>query len=593
MTGIRAAITVGLALILLAGFAMAEPVPVELRKSDDGWELLRDGQPYLIRGAGGGGSLERLAAVGANSVRTWSVDDAGEILDAAHKLGMTVTVGIWLGHERHGFDYRDKKQVEEQLQKAREAVLAYRDHPALLLWGIGNEMEGFEAGDDPVIWSAVNDVAAMVKELDPHHPTMTVTAEIGGRRIEFVHERSPAIDIHGINAYGGAPTIADRLREGGASKPFVITEFGPVGPWEMPATEWGAPYEQTSTQKADYYRQSFENSVLESRGQSLGAYAFLWGRKMEGTATWFGMLLDDGAKLGAVDAMSELWTGSPVANLAPTIEPVVIDTVAELEPGATLTASTSAADPEGGEISFTWVLRPESGDYHTGGDFRQALPDIDGAVVKSSDGKATIRMPEEPGPYRLFVYARDGAGGAATANVPLLVKGEVRLRLPFPVYADGFDNMPWVPTGWMGDSKALVVDGDFSDDVVDGDYAIRMHFRARNSWAGVAWQHPAGNWGEQDGGFDLTGAASLEIWARGERGGEEVGFGVGLNDGKTAYPDSAIVKTRQIKLTDEWRRYDLPLDSEDLSSLKTGFVVTVESGRRPVTIYLDRIRFNR
>ena len=77
----------------------------------------------------------------------------------------------------------------------------------MLLWGIGNEMEGFASGDNPAIWKAVNEVAAMVKQLDPNHPTMTVTAEIGGGRMEGVHKRCPAIDIHGINSYEGALSL--------------------------------------------------------------------------------------------------------------------------------------------------------------------------------------------------------------------------------------------------------------------------------------------------------------------------------------------------------------------------------------------------
>ena len=275
-------LSAGLALISAA--AAAEPVPVELRQTDEGWQLFRGGEPYLIRGAGGTAPLEDLAALGANSIRTWSIDGAEQVLDQAHAHGMTVTLGIWLGHERHGFDYGDRKQVAAQFERVREIVLKYRDHPALLLWGIGNEMEEFESGDDPAVWTAVNDIAAMVKELDPHHPTMTVTSEVGGGRITSLHERSPAIDIHGINTYGGAQSVAERLREGGATKPYVITEFGPVGPWEVPTTDWGAPYEQTSTQKAEFYRQSFEKAVLESRGQSLGAYAFLWGARPRGLA---------------------------------------------------------------------------------------------------------------------------------------------------------------------------------------------------------------------------------------------------------------------------------------------------------------------
>jgi len=109
--------------LLLGGQVMAEAIPVELKKTEQGWRLLRDGEPYFIRGAGGTHSLELLAAAGANSVRTWGGDDIGSLLDEAHSLGLSVTVGIWLGHERHGFDYKDKTQVAEQLQRARDMVL--------------------------------------------------------------------------------------------------------------------------------------------------------------------------------------------------------------------------------------------------------------------------------------------------------------------------------------------------------------------------------------------------------------------------------------------------------------------------------------
>jgi len=573
---------------------MAEPVPVELRETDDGgWQLLRGGEPFLIRGAGGNGPLDPLAAAGANSVRTWSAEGAGKILDEAHEHGLTVTVGIWLGHERHGFDYNDPQQVAAQLARAREVVLEHRDHPALLMWGVGNEMEGFDGGDDPVIWKAVNDVAAMVKELDPHHPVMTVTAEVGGGRIASLHQSSPAIDVHGINSYGGALSVAERLRKGGGTKPYVITEFGPVGPWEMPTTDWGAPYEQTSTQKADFYRRSYQKAVVESNGQSLGSYAFLYGSKMEATATWFGMLLDDGSKLGSFDVMTELWSGQAPRDMSPTIEPLVIDTPAEVAPGTHVRVSAAAKDPEGRDVSVRWVLRPESGEYLTGGDFRRQLPDIEGAVVDAAGGKATIRMPDDPGAYRLFAYVYDPAGNAATANLPLLIKGDVRPRMPVSVYEDGFESMPWVPSGWMGNVDALTLDGDFADDTHEGDAAIRMRYTGTFNWVGVAWQNPPNNWGEQDGGFDLTGATELEVWARGEYGGEKVTFGVGLLGADREYPDSSIQKTKTIQLTSEWQRYRVSLKGKDLSSLKTGFVVTLEGRQSPVTIYLDSIRFVR
>ena len=580
--------------LILPTFSQADVVPVELRQTEDGWQLIRGGEPYFIKGAGGTGSLEQLAAAGANSVRTWSADNVGPLLDEAHALGLTVTVGIWLGHERHGFDYNDETQVRKQLERAREAVLRYKDHPAVLLWGIGNEMEGFENGDNPVIWKAVNDVAAMVKELDPHHPTMTVTTFVHGERIEYLHKRSPAIDIHGVNAYGGASIIAERLREGGATKPFVLTEFGPVGSWEMPKTEWGAPYEQTSTDKAKFYKQSYEQGIIAEPGLALGSYAFLWASKMEATETWFGMFLEDGAKTGAVDVMTELWSGSPPEDLSPTVEPLSLEGNAQVDPGAEVSVKSHIEDPEGSELSVRWVLRPEAAEYATGGDFRPNLADIDGVVIESSLEGVRLRMPEEPGPYRLFLYAYDAAGNAATANVPLLVKGEPGTRFPVSVYEDSFESMPWAPSGWMGSVEALTLDGDYTDQPpYEGFASIRMRYEGKFGWVGVAWQNPANNWGDLEGGYDLTGAAALELWARGEYGGERVSFGVGIIQKDKAHPDSGIRKIDGIRLTREWQRYTIPLKKVDLSSIKTGFVVVLTGRRTPVTIYLDSIRFIR
>ena len=110
--------------------------------------------------------------------------------------------------------------------------------------------------------------------------------------------------------------------------------------------------------------------MLEPTGQSLGAYAFLWGSKMEATATWFGMFLADGARLGVVDAMTELWSGKPPANRAPTVEPLVIMGEARVDPGEVVRVRAAMDDPGGRVDRVHWVLRRESGEYAAGGDYR-------------------------------------------------------------------------------------------------------------------------------------------------------------------------------------------------------------------------------
>jgi hypothetical protein len=271
---------------------------------------------------------------------------------------------------------------------------------------------------------------------------------------------------------------------------------------------------------------------------------------------------------------------------------VTVDTATAVDPGTEIVATTSATDPEGEPVSLRWVLQPESGEYMTGGDFRPAMRDIEGAVLEASGSSAKVRMPDNPGGYRLFAYASDPAGNAATANIPLLVKGEPRTQFPVSVYEEYFANMPWTPSGVMGNAKSLTLDDRWSESVFEGSHAIRMHYASRRGWVGVAWQHPPNNWGDQDGGFDLTGASALEFWVRGENGGEKASFGVGLLDKNTDYPDSVIVKTRMIELGSEWKKLRIDfMEGDDLSSLKVGFVVTLEAQRKPVTVYLDSIRF--
>jgi exo-beta-1,3-glucanase (GH17 family) len=243
-----------------------QPSVVSVESLRDGrFRLLRDGQPYFIRGAGvTTAALETVSRFGGNSIRTWGVDDRLQAkLDEARRLGLTVCVGIWLGHERHGFDYSKPELLAAQTESVRKAVLRYKDHPAVLLWGIGNEMEG--KGDNPAIWSHINSLAALVKSLDPYHPTMTVVAEIGGNRVQSIHRLCPQIDIIGINSYAGAASLPKRYAATGGKKPYILTELGPAGRWELRANSWSAVPEFTSTEKAMQYRRAYEATAADGR----------------------------------------------------------------------------------------------------------------------------------------------------------------------------------------------------------------------------------------------------------------------------------------------------------------------------------------
>jgi hypothetical protein len=590
------------ALFLVAFFLVAPAVqttagtaiPVELIQREDGsWQLLRGGEPYFIKGAGGDGDLDLLAASGANTIRTWGVGpETPDLLDRARERGLAVVVGHWLGHERHGFDYGDQEQLREQLERVRRDVLALKDHPALLIWGVGNEMEGFAEGDNPAIWAHVQEVAALIKELDPHHPTMSVTAEIGGQRVPSVHELCPDIDIYGVNSYGGMPSLAERYREMGGSRPLVFTEFGPHGTWEVQNTSFGAPQELTSTQKAQVYRDAFNRGCREAGGLCLGALAFTWGFKMEATATWYGMFLPSGEKLAAVDAMTEVWSGRPPTDLCPEIRRFQLRGSDVVAPGDTVRVDLEIVDPEGAPVEVEWTIRSEVDSYFTGGD-RQAAPfALDGIIVASSNRGATLVMPGG-GVYRLYMTARDGQGSGANANVPIKVEGpagDLRFRLPVVVYGDGLFS-PWIPSGWMGMTSEIEMDLECTENPRSGKTCLKFTYNHPGMWAGVAWQHPVNDWGDQAGGFDLTGATKLTFWARGEEGKEKLDFQVGMITEEKPYHDTVHLDKKTIRLKKEWKQYTLKLKSKDLSRVKTPLVWFLGGQGRTLTFFLDDIRF--
>lgn len=419
-----------LGLFLSIGYAAqaraeeAGPSVVRVVKEGDRWVLRRNGEPYFIKGGGGYRHLDTLAELGGNSVRTWGADDAGKILDEAHAHGITVTVGIWLGHERHGFNYADKAAVATQLETARGFVEQYKDHPALLMWGLGNEMEGGDGGN-PLIWQAINDIAKMVKEVDPNHPTMTVIAEIGGQKLPNLKQYCPDIDVLGINSYGGLPSLGQRTREAGLDRPYVVTEFGPLGQWEVGKTPWGVPYEQTSSEKAKFCTEGYTQSIQGQPGRCLGGYVFNWGTKQEVTPTWYSLFLKDTVETTeTVDVVSKFWTGEWPANRAPSIKAVSIQPAdtQHVKAGQPYTAHTQAADPDGDPLTYEWIVQSETTDRQSGGDFEQTPPTYPDLIPANGKPEIAFTAPTEPGPYRLFVYIRDGRGHAATANIPFLVE---------------------------------------------------------------------------------------------------------------------------------------------------------------------------
>ncbi len=402
-----------------------KPTEVKIEQTGSSFQLFVNEEPFYVKGAGGNENLDLLAAYGGNSIRTWSTDGAREILDLAYKHGIMVTLGLWVEHERHGFNYDNDEAVQAQLEKFTEQVQTFKDHPALLMWAIGNEMELNASNMN--VWYAINNIAQMIKENDPNHPTLTVVAEVDQQKIQYLKERVPDIDLLGVNSYGGIGSLPDRLRRFGWEKPYLVTEWGPNGHWEVASTNWGAPIEQNSSEKAVIYQKRYEEVITADTEMCLGSYVFLWGQKQERTSTWYGMFLDSGEETESIDAMHYVWSGKWPENRVPQISNLTLNdrsstNSVRIELGKVGTGKVIANDLENDNLDYEWVITPESTDLGTGGDTERRPGEIEGLIISNDNqGNVSFSTPEEPGAYRLFAYVFDGNNNAGTANIPFYV----------------------------------------------------------------------------------------------------------------------------------------------------------------------------
>ncbi|MFH2136921.1 MAG: hypothetical protein ABII88_00245 [Candidatus Omnitrophota bacterium] len=169
----------------------------------------------------------------------------------------------------------------------------------------------------------------------------------------------------------------------------------------------------------------------------------------------------------------------------------------------------------------------------------------------------------------------------------------------FGVYYDRGDrNNHYIPSGWMGDYGDIKMNDNYKENPHSGKTSIQFNYSAKGkqgaNWCGVAWQNPANNWGEKDGGKDLRGATKLTFWARGELGNErilEVKFG-GIGG---TYADSDSVGIGPVDLTAEWKQYTIDLADCDLSYIIGGFCWSTSADANPegCTFYFDDIQFEK
>ena len=420
-----------------------EPSIVTLSRSETEWALQVNGQPFTVKGAGMGYSddagIASLATAGGNAFRTWETENLDAQLAAAQRHGLMVLAGLGMHKQLQGFDYNNREAVAEQLERVKAIVDRYKDHPSLLGWIIANEPNlmidenGAAVQPDSAVYDAMSDVLNYIQKEDGNHPATVAFAFTAALAddVALALEAMPTLDFLSFQAYGALPVIASFVNELDVDLPYMVTEYGPLGHWEMPSTQWGREIEELSHDKAVGMAERINKAGLDNpSGQLLGGFAFLWGYKQERTPTWYGLFTEDGGRTAAVDELTRVWTGTYPPDRAPSAWSMTLNDLpaganVTLPAGEVATAMVQIRDPEADPVTVRWRVMNEVQQRSHGGHYEATPEWVDVAFAEQTQVEdrfgISLNAPEEPGEYRLYVWAHDENGGVATANFPFMV----------------------------------------------------------------------------------------------------------------------------------------------------------------------------
>ncbi|MFE9343566.1 discoidin domain-containing protein [Streptomyces olivaceus] len=423
-------LAVGALTALPAQQAHAAASVVEVTGGQGDWQLTVDGSPYQVKGLTWGPSpadaeryMPDLASMGVNTVRTWGTDASSRpLLDSAAAHGVKVIAGFWLqpgGGPGSGgcVDYlTDTAYKDEMLAEFPRWVQEYKDHPGVLMWNVGNEsvlgLQNCYGGDDlerqrDAYTTFVNDVAKKIHAVDPNHPVTSTDAWVGAW--PYYQKNAPDLDLYAVSAYDAVCDVRSAWEQGGYTKPYIVTESGPPGEWEVPDDANGVPEEPTDQAKAEGYTDAW-NCVTGHRGVALGATLFHYGTEYDFGGIWFN-LLPAGQKRLSYYAVKRAYGGDTSGdNTPPVVSGFGVEGGAgQVQAGKDLVLTARATDPDGDPVTYEVLA---NSNYIDQGKQLTTLPATD-----LGGGRLQVTAPDRPGVWKLYVKATDGKGNVGVETL--------------------------------------------------------------------------------------------------------------------------------------------------------------------------------
>ncbi len=383
------------------------------------WQLTVNGQPYIVKGADFGPSTKStssvldnytrdMASLGMNTTRTWGTGaDTANLLASVNKVGIRVVMGHWLSQSA---DYaNDSTYKNTTLNNIKRQVSKYKDDPGVLMWDVGNEVilflqntySGAQLEAERVAYAKyIEQVTQAIHAIDPNHPVTSTDAWTGAW--PYYKANTPSLDLYAVNSYGSACNVQQDWVNGAYTKPYILTEWGNAGEWEVPNDSNGVPTEPSDIQKRDAYPAVW-NCITNAAGVALGGTLFIYGDKEDFGGIWFNLLQAGGLHRLTYYSVKQMYTGNPITeNTPPQIQGITLSKTSGIPKGGTFTVTVSAYDPNGDPISYQLKLCSK---YING-----SVSITNATYTQTSPGVFTVTAPSTSGVWKLYVYANDGKG---------------------------------------------------------------------------------------------------------------------------------------------------------------------------------------
>jgi hypothetical protein len=398
---------------------------VEVKKNSAGeWQFLVDGQPFFVKGVTYGGGAPQpemdedfklLKDLGVNAIRIWGCNDEAtpRLLDTAQKNGIKVMLGLWIRHGRPGaegvdhFNYvTDEAGKKAQFDEQTGYVKKFKDHPAVLCWGVGNEVTlNIATEEEKVAYGKfLETVCTEIKKLDPNHPIAAVSA--WSTDWPYWQKYAPSVEIYGANVYGySSAAIPGEIKKLGLDKPYLICEWGARGEWEMKEDANGVKGEPGDDEKYDTIAKGWKTTIEANKNFCLGAFVFHFGgkEKLDHTGLWLAFFAQK-AYRPSYWATRFAFTGQEPPNHMPVIKEFLV--AKQFEPkgaGSWIKVMVEAEDADKDPITLRFAYNFRKGPDNVRG---EVLP-LESKPVEGKPNVYEVKLPDLDGGIKLYALAED------------------------------------------------------------------------------------------------------------------------------------------------------------------------------------------